>query len=214
MTPDQTNSSSSSSSSSRLRPDVRNREWLSQNKGAALLAKMGWKDGQAVGKRQRLSSHSAATVVSSEGLRAVKRQDSLGLGAASDAAAAARHDHDHVRHFSSVLAALQQEHGSSGDGKGSSKKKKKRRRSPATVVLPTNKTTHSGTRKAKFQTRTADEMKCIFAGTAGSSEETLSPTAEKKQKKKKKRKADEEAVLACTVQGGSKLQKDKKKNRS
>ena len=125
--------------------DTRNMAWRKSNVGSKLLSKMGWSDGQAVGKRQRrstqvvtaVSSHSDAnnqneeeegttstttTTInsvssnyfpcsSSEGLRVMKRQDGLGIGAtaASSAYSNASNAVQHVQDYVNVLALLQQQ---------------------------------------------------------------------------------------------------------
>lgn len=66
--------------------DNRNLEWKSNNVGAAMLQKMGWKEGQGIGRR----SKSGTTA-----LRALKRQEGLGLGAKvqSEGGSSDRSDH-------------------------------------------------------------------------------------------------------------------------
>jgi hypothetical protein len=158
--------------------DARNLEWRNNNIGAKLLEKMGWKDGQAVGRRS-----TEATTVSSEGLRIQKRQTGLGLGAAHVTAAVA--SENHVQAFSDLLAELNSTTTAADDNNKKSKPKKKRK-----SQLPTNKTTHHKIRKAKFQTRSQEDFKCIFAGTTTVAEvaddkpTNLQATTNKKKSKK------------------------------
>ena len=135
--------------------DKRNLEWKSDNIGSKLLAKMGWREGQAVGKRQR----EQGLTVTGQGLRAVKRREGLGIGAALTTASNAAQP-QHVGDFGQVLAALREEHGQPLD----EKKKRKKNSSKTAAVLPTNITTHAAVRQAKFQQKSVDDMKCIFAG--------------------------------------------------
>jgi len=189
--------------------DQRNLEWKSDNVGSKLLAKMGWREGQAVGKRQR----EQGATVTSQGLRAMKRREGLGLGAAASAALSKnQRDPQHVGDFGLVLAALREEHGttssSSKEQQAGSKKKSKRRSSFTTAaVLPTNKSTHAAVRQAKFQEKSADDLKCIFAGAvldypkirvgseedekpSGGSDKKRKSRSDKDKKKKKKSKKE------------------------
>lgn len=177
------------------REDTRNLAWRADNVGSKLLQRMGWKDGQAVGKRQRnLDSSFSDTSddkVSSEGIRVVKRKDGLGLGAKSSGLYEAE-QHHHVGHFSSLLTELQKHH-------GASKKKKSSKKTASPLTLPTNKSTHHKVRQAKFIEKSEHDMKCIFGGSIDfpviQTEETS-----KEPKKRKKDKVDKE-------------RKDKKKKR-
>jgi hypothetical protein len=181
-----------------LPPDQRNLHWKSSNIGAKLLGKMGWKDGQAVGKmRRRLDETDAAAAgdrttapaaaaaavgrhVSSEGLRIARRAEGLGVGAERAARApSAVHggSGDVHRDFASVLARLNNGAGD-GDGDSSSsrqriregkrkkKQKKQAQQQPTSISLPTNKTTCHKVRRAKFQEKTEEDMRCIFGSTS------------------------------------------------
>lgn len=140
--------------------DTRNLEWKNSNVGAKLLQKMGWKEGQAVGRRQ-----DNTTNTSSEGLRLLKRNEGLGIGASSTTV---NNNHHPVEHFSSLLVQLNNEH-------TSSRRRNKKKRQ---TVLPTNKTTHHKVRQAKFQSKSQEDLKSIFGGVEfpvvvdGSSEKT------------------------------------------
>jgi G-patch domain len=154
--------------------DTRNKGWRDQNKGLALLQSMGWSEGQAVGKRQRDQTKEQATV-SSEGLRVLKRPDQLGLGAAPAAAIALASSNQvqHVQEFSDLLQSLAPTATNADKTRKKEKKEKKKSRDKATQKksklphLPTNKRTHTKVRQAKFQTKSAEDYKCIFA-TSGS----------------------------------------------
>jgi hypothetical protein len=178
-----------------LPPDQRNLHWKSSNIGAKLLGKMGWKDGQAVGKmRRRLDETDAAAAgdrttapaaaaaavgrhVSSEGLRIARRAEGLGVGA-ERAARADGGSGDVHRDFASVLARLNSGGGGGGDGDSSSsreriregkrqkKQKKRAQQQPKSISLPTNKTTCHKVRRAKFQEKTEEDMRCIFGSTS------------------------------------------------
>lgn len=175
--------------------DTRNLQWKFDNVGSKLLSKMGWKDGQAVGKRQRKKGET----IEGEGMRVSKRQDGLGLGAAASAGAfaAASTATRHVEDFSSVLAALQQEHGCSSAIANQKKKGKNysnKRSSSTPAALPSNKMTHAGTRQAKFQEKSEHDMKCIFGGAHFPVFEAVGATSkEKKKSKRPKREVDEAA---------------------
>jgi hypothetical protein len=207
-------------------PDTRNVEWVQSNVGARLLSKMGWKHGQAVGRRhlnqtttitteqgndtnnsnssdtttsqETLLQQSETLHVSSEGLRVVKRQDGLGLGASHILQTSTSHTKD----FAMLLQQLNQEHSTQNntasntqDLKTRSSKSRKRKASKKEIPLqlPTNKTTHHKIRQAKFKTKTQDDMKCIFAGAVDfpvivSENVAMSQGDESKQEKKSMKK--------------------------
>ena len=187
--------------------DNRNMAWRKSNVGSKLLAKMGWSDGQAVGKRQRRATvlvsdtnnskeapsatsvqNSETTTCSGEGLRVMKRQDGLGIGAtaASSAYSNASNAVQHVQDYVNVLALLQQppKKEEKTDKKKKKKEKKKRKRhheeesmakveparatktkllSTTTTSMSSNSTmTNPKIRKAKFQQKTSDDYKGIF----------------------------------------------------
>jgi G-patch domain len=196
--------------------DTRNMEWRKSNVGSMLLSKMGWSNGEAVGKRQRSAKQSNVTstemlpdngttatvplvntTCNGEGLRVMKRQDGLGIGAtaASSAYTNASNAVQHVQDYVNVLALLQPKNKSTKDDKR--EKKKKRKRSSAaneegeessqidksvttaasTLTTTATETTHlsktrmtnAAVRKAKFQTKSVDDFKGIF-GSAFSNE--------------------------------------------
>jgi hypothetical protein len=144
--------------------DTRNLSWKSNNIGSQLLQRMGWQDGQAVGKRQRDDA-------TTEGIRIRRRAEGLGLGAT---AIAGGRTLDQVSDLSSVLQSLQEKHAKTKrtdedkndeNEKQSSKqqsKKKSKKSKKSTLILPTNKSTHARVRQAKFQTKSAQDLQGIF----------------------------------------------------
>jgi hypothetical protein len=230
-------STSATATAAAARPaDTKNLHWRSNNVGLKLLEKLGWKEGQAVGKRQRQDmsadndTNTETVAVSSEGLRVVKRSTGLGLGASSRAESLA--SSHHVQHFSNLLEQLKEHHPPTASSeKESSKKSRKKAKTTTTysttgVVLPTNKTTHHKIRAAKFSARTADDMKCIFGGasdctsasTAFTSIEAItnndvSPRPSKKQKKEKKAAKEDTATDDESLKKKKKSKKDKKKKK-
>jgi G-patch domain len=206
-----------------VKSDKRNLEWKSNNVGSRLLSKMGWKDGQAVGKRQR----EKGLEIHGEGLRVVRRQEGLGIGAASQAGAFARASSatQHVQEFATLLESLQRDHPTAisktdDDSDGNQRRRKKiktlsssgtTRRSP--VALPTNKMTNAKVRNAKFQEKSEHDMKCIFGGAHpfpvvfehnNTTVESDEKRKQKKESKKKRRRRQEE---------GSDDQKGKKRKK-
>uniref|UniRef100_A0A6T6GWA3 G-patch domain-containing protein n=1 Tax=Craspedostauros australis TaxID=1486917 RepID=A0A6T6GWA3_9STRA len=171
--------------------DNRNLEWRNNNKGANLLAKMGWNEGESLGKRSN-SIHA---------LRAIKRQEGLGIGAkiASEGGSS-----ESSKHFSDVLANLQAHHDTSNnnstddgsdsesndDGstdknnregieskksrkkkskKGKKDKKRRKRKAEGDLILAQNKVTAGHAKKmreAKFGQKSAADMACIFGSTS------------------------------------------------
>ena len=201
---------SAKSSAMVLGADTRNMAWRTSNVGSKLLSKMGWSDGQAVGKRQRrttvvttndsnkndnydigeattkteLNANTATS--SSEGLRVMKRQDGLGIGAsaASSAYSNASNAVQHVQDYVDVLALLKPKHqkDDKAEKKKKKKEKKKRKRSKEESATNTETTTTTSNdalskkirsssnstmtnpkiRKAKFQQKTNEDYKGIF----------------------------------------------------
>lgn len=103
--------------------ETRNAEWAASSSfGRKMLEKMGWKgEGVGLGKNQQgTSTH----------LRAVRRADSLGIGAETDAFGEKGWE-DSARGYKSVLASLTAEYGagsSGGDDEDKKKEKKKRKK--------------------------------------------------------------------------------------
>jgi G-patch domain len=208
--------------------DRRNLDWKTNNVGSKLLAKMGWKDGQGVGKRCRDDEDDdEKKMISTEGIRVKRRQANLGLGATTNHSAVLGtvSGSNHAEDFAQALVEFQKIHGGSGDDdndktndddddgsmtsqekqedkkkKSKDKKKKKekkkenakdkdqkKKKTKDLIVLPTNKMTHSATRQAKFQEKTRDDLKCIFAGSSESvysSSTTTGAVATTKKNKK------------------------------
>ena len=152
--------------------DNRNIEWRKNNVGANLLQKMGWKEGDGIGKR----GTSSATA-----LRALKRQDGLGLGAKM---ANEGGQSESTNHFAKVLSNLQAHHAPTTSSKKKSKKNKKKKSDEkslsssssssedtpkgSSLVLPQNKVVAGHAKKrrnAKFGEKSAEELACIFGNT-------------------------------------------------
>ena len=165
--------------------DSRNAEWKNGNKGSALLKKMGWVEGQGLGRQKQGSAVA---------LRAVKRSDELlGIGAASRHAAAADMDgwNDTSNSFATVLSKLQQHHGeSNSDSDGKTKKKKKKNE----LTLARNKVTAGHSKKMReakcLKSKSDEDMAAIF-GTKdfNKSEKKRSRDDCEEAKKKKKKKS-------------------------
>jgi hypothetical protein len=166
--------------------DTRNLDWKDNNVGSKLLQKMGWKDGQSIGKRRLLQK--GESDVSSEGMRVKKRAVGLGLGATTQMV---RQTVSHTADFVHVLKSLQEEH-----AVPERKNKRKKSKDKKALVMPTNKSTHAKVRQAKFQEKSADDMKCIFAGVDvfasisadASQNKKRKPDASDQPEKKKKKK--------------------------
>lgn len=99
-------------------PDHRNSDWAKDTSafGQKMLLKMGWKQGNGLGKNQQGTS---------ENLRAIRRAENLGIGATTDTLGEEGFSVT-SKNFHGVLAVLKEEHGDSS--KSSSKKEKKRRK--------------------------------------------------------------------------------------
>lgn len=216
--------------------DNRNLHWKQNNVGSTMLQKMGWKQGEAIGSKQRQQNNNGSEggggEVSGEGLKITKRPDGLGLGAANTKAY--HHHPGSTSHesLSQVLQALQKEHpasvGSGGkkkrkkdstalkkegndansnsdkaddpdnindNNKEEAKKKKKEKASQnkETILFAANKITHSRVRQAKFASKTAEDMACIFGKEYSSKEiadQTLSMVQTERKLRKEKRKEE------------------------
>ncbi|KAG7372110.1 G-patch domain containing protein [Nitzschia inconspicua] len=137
--------------------DTRNIEWRANNKGSALLQKMGWSEGKGIGKRN----------ANTTALRAVKRQEGLGLGAKLETEGG---QSESTNTFAAVLKTLQQHHGTNETTKKKKNKKEEKKKSSREkkgkgMVLPSNKVTAGHAQKmrlAKFGEKNVDDLACIF----------------------------------------------------
>jgi Pin2-interacting protein X1 len=91
--------------------DSRNAAWASDKSGFGhkMLAKMGWSEGKGLGKNKQGQTHN---------LRAIRREDSLGIGASTDTHGSEGFSQTSAN-FHGVLAKLNAEHGNSGSSSGS-----------------------------------------------------------------------------------------------
>lgn len=210
-------------------PDTRNLEWRENNVGSALLQKMGWKQGQALGSKHRKRNEED---VSGEGLRITKRRAGLGLG--GDEVANNAESTSHAS-FSQLLVSLKQQHPGGGSADGSSKKKrksgsdddksskKKKKKSKKETVFASNKITNSRVRQSKFTTKSAEEMACIFGEEFSSAEiiatqqkisrEEKEKRARKERKKEKKRKKEDREDDKDSAEEGSSADKQERKRK-
>ena len=130
--------------------DTRNLEWRKSNVGSALLQKMGWKEGEGIGKRSNTNTTA---------LRALRRQEGLGLGAKIENQGG---ESDRSDHFASVLKKLQEHHEPLAREKPS---KSKSCSKETQLTLAQNRVNAGYARKrreAKFGTKTAEDLACIF----------------------------------------------------
>lgn len=167
--------------------DTRNVEWRKNNVGLKLLEKMGYKDGEGIGKRNQNNTS----------LRALKRKEGLGIGAKIQSEGG---NSESSNHFSAVLSNLQAHH------EPTTKKSRKKKG----ITLPQNKVTAghaSKMREAKFGAKSAEDMACIFGNTDFPVLAAQSEVSEKKKRKSKKRERDEDDKIP------KKMRKDKKKKR-
>lgn len=168
--------------------DKRNTEWRysSTNVGSKLLSKMGWSEGDGIGKRNKNVT----------ALRAVRRQVGLGIGAQRQSEGG---NSESTATFANVLKNLQAHHNnnnssnsddsSSDERKRKKKKKDKKKKDKKNtaikakrgLALPQNKVLAGHARKmraAKFGAKSQADMACIFGNANYIVQETASaPTA-------------------------------------
>jgi hypothetical protein len=177
--------------------DTRNREWTNNNVGSALLKKMGWQEGEGIGKRTK--SNTTA-------LRALKRQAGLGLGAKMNSEGG---QSESSNHFSDVLANLQSHHQQSIPSKKSSKKNKNKNQ----LTLPQNKVTAGHAQKmrqAKFGVKSAEEMACVFGNRDTFVEIKASNNSTEDDRNEKKRSRDSDDDKSREKKEKKRRKKEKK----
>lgn len=162
--------------------DNRNKSWSQGSIGAKLLQKMGWSEGQGLGRNQQGSSNA---------LRAVRRAEGLGIGATHDLAGtegwSATNDS-----FASVLQHLQAQHNglssSSSNNNASATKKKKK-----SLTLAKNRVLAGHAKKMRLakdlNNKTPEEMACIFGGGGGGAVLPTTTTQHETPKTKNKTKS-------------------------
>mmetsp|Transcript_37153 Transcript_37153/g.54656 ORF Transcript_37153/g.54656 Transcript_37153/m.54656 type:complete len:215 (+) Transcript_37153:87-731(+) len=201
--------------------DKRNSAWANDKSafGQRMLRKMGWTDGNGLGKEQQ----GAVTH-----LRGVRRsEEALGIGAETDLHGSSGWTESR-NNFQSVLATLQATHAVSNSSDSSSdssskksKKSKKKKREKNSLTLAQNKVAAGHAAKMRsakdLSTKTNEDMAAIFgmkvteyapikAISAGDS------TAEKKKKKKSKKRSRDN-TSEDNDQGDLKEKKSKKKKK-
>jgi G-patch domain len=164
--------------------DTRNTSWSQGSIGAKLLQKMGWSEGQGLGRNQQGSSNA---------LRAVRRAEGLGIGATHDSAGtegwSATNDS-----FASVLQNLQSAHGPSGSTTNNNKNKKK------ALTLAKNRVLAGHAKKMRhakdLNSKTPEEMACIFGGAMPppKSQEKRSKTKSSKRRREEPQEGEERQV--------------------
>lgn len=158
--------------------DSRNAQWKNGNKGASLLKKMGWSEGDGLGRQKQGTSVA---------LRAVKRsEETLGIGASTADTHGTAGWNDTSNSFASVLNNLQQHHGdssasSSDDDDTKRRKKKSKKKKKKSLTLARNKVTAGHSKKMReakcLKNKSDADMAAIF-GT-----KVPPPVSEKKKKR-------------------------------
>lgn len=151
-------------------PDHRNSDWANDTSsfGQKMLLKMGWKQGNGLGKNQQGTSTN---------LRAVRREENLGIGAKTDLLGDEGFSVT-SRNFHGVLAALQAEHGDSSKSSSKDKKKKKKKsegkknsnkgldRKDSGLTLSSNRVTTGHAKKMRdakdLASKSKEDMAAIF----------------------------------------------------
>ena len=138
--------------------DTRNEAWAKDKSsfGHRMLAKMGWEEGKGLGKNKQ------GTV---NNLRAVRRAESLGIGATTDL-----HGDEgfHVtkNNFLGVLERLKQEHDTGKDDKKKKKQKRKVTKDGEGITLAQNRVNAGHARKMReskdLSKKSKEDMAAIF----------------------------------------------------
>jgi Pin2-interacting protein X1 len=190
-------------------PEQRNSDWANDTSsfGQKMLLKMGWTQGKGLGKSQQGTSTN---------LRAIRREEGLGLGASTDKTGDLGFSVT-SRNFHGVLASLKEHHGSAVDSQSSatSKKSKKSKskslkRSESGLTMPSNRVTAGHARKMReakdLNSKSKEDMAAVFGmkieqyqqnsvwgrlSSLGDSgvDSSSSENEEKKSKKEKKKKS-------------------------
>ena len=144
-------------------PDHRNSSWANDTSsfGQKMLMKMGWKQGNGLGKNQQGTS---------DNLRAVRRAENLGIGATTDT-----HGNEGFsetsRNFHGVLATLKAEHGDKNSKKEKKRRKKEKKdkkldKSESGLTLSTKLVTAGHARKMRdakdITKKSKEDMAAIF----------------------------------------------------
>ncbi len=147
-------------------PDKRNLQWASDKSsfGQRMLMKMGWKEGKGLGKNQEGRNTN---------LRAVKREEGLGIGAKTDTFGDDGFSKT-SKNFHGVLANLHAEHGigkaggssSKNESKKSKKSKKKQSKDEGSLTLSQKRVTAGHARKMReskdLSKKSKEDMAAIF----------------------------------------------------
>jgi Pin2-interacting protein X1 len=152
-------------------PDHRNADWANDTSsfGQKMLLKMGWKQGNGLGKNQQGTSTN---------LRAVRREENLGIGAKTDLLGDEGFSVT-SRNFHGVLATLQAEYGDSSKSSSSRDKRKEKKsegktnsskkaldRKDSGLTLSSNRVTAGHAKKMRdakdLTTKSKEDMAAIF----------------------------------------------------
>jgi plasmid maintenance system antidote protein VapI len=200
--------------------DTRNAAW-SQNPssyGRKMLEKMGWKgDDHGLGKNQQGTTTN---------LRAVRRAESLGIGAETDAFGDKGWD-DTSRGYAGVLANLQKEYGDDIEKKKEKKRKRKEEKRSAKgessdegkasgLRLAQNKVQAGHARKMRdakdIRNKSAEDMAAVF-GVKAEFYKGLNTAVNIEANAKKKRKSSSKNDEGQDLDKGERRKKKKKKDK-
>jgi len=147
--------------------DTRNSEWSKNTTGFGqkMLSKMGWSEGQGLGKNgQGNNLH----------LRAIRRtEETQGIGVKIDSTGSDGWEQTNTN-FQSILNSLQQNHGTiipndNDDDKKKKKKSKKEKRKKRDLILAQNKVTAGHSKKWRnakdLSTKSREDIAAIFGTT-------------------------------------------------
>ena len=142
--------------------DNRNASWSHGSIGAKLLTKMGWSEGEGLGRHKQGTSNA---------LRAIRRAEGLGIGATQDSTGSQGWNTTNDS-FASVLAHLKVQHANESTTTTTTttttKQQTRKRKRTKELTLAQNRVVagHSKKMRAAKQltNKTPEEMACIFGG--------------------------------------------------
>lgn len=171
--------------------DNRNASWSQGSIGAKLLSKMGWNEGEGLGRHKQGTSNA---------LRAIRRADGLGIGATQDSTGSQGWNTTNDG-FASVLAHLKSQH-TNDTNDTTTKQRKQTRKRTKELTLAQNRVVAGHSKKMRaakqLNNKTPEEMACIFGGSVQQFLPIVDTATKKTRKKKRSSPEVDENQLVAT----------------